>query len=362
MMRFILSVFAIAFGVSAANAAEPMPKYLRDLDRPYNAGDWTLQCNGSRFCQIIGVVKVPKNHVGVRAVVMIKRGIAMDARPSLRIAFVDSIGLIGVLQSTKGWRLYSRGLPKMPPPIRLGLGQAETDGAYSASPEVAAKIISALKRWPGSVIHERGQRVAKMPRGNLARLFRKMDRLQHPKKPRMTAQETAQWLKEYHFVILRASPFEGNVPDSVLLSCDARTYVDRPFGVRVGADQVLYTADCPEGSKVFLQRAAQEPVKFDLTDSNGKVQPHGYAGYNTDTSLLEIQIPKKGNEGCGRWLKIGYTGDKFAMIEDRRYDRCRAIPYDFWPKVWYPTSWKYADIPPTNEGNAPPAIEGVNAP
>ena len=362
MTRFILSFFAFAFGVSAANAAEPMPKYLQDLDRPYNAGDWTLQCNGSRLCQIIGVVRVPKNHVGVRAVVMIKRGIAKDAKPSLRIAFVDSMGSIGMPPPTEGWRLYSRGLPKMPPPIKLGLGQAETDGAYSTSPEGTAKIISALKRWPGSVIHERGRRVAKMPRGDLARLFRKMDKLQHPKRPRMTAQETAHWLKEYHYVILRSSPYQGSIPDSVLLSCDTRTYVSNAFGVLIALDKVLYTAECPEGTKVFLQNAGQEPIKFDVINNDGKNQPRGYAGYNTDSSLLEIQIPKKGNEGCGHWLKVGYTGREFAMIEDRRYDRCRAVPYGFWPKVWYPTSWKYADIPPTNEGNAPPAVEGVKTP
>ena len=361
-MRFLFAILIILLASAPATSAEPMPDYPKDLDRPYNAGDWTLQCNGSRLCQIIGVVKIPRDHLGVRAVVMIKRGIAKDAKPSLRIAFVDSIGRIDASLPVTNWRLYSRGLPKMPPPIKLELGQIEADGAYDVNPDIAAKIISALKRWPGSIVHDRSRSIAKMPRGDLARLFRKMDRLQHPRKPRLTAQETAQWLKEYHYVILRASPFEGSVPESVLLSCDTRTYVDRPFGVRVASDRLLFTADCPEGSKVFLQRVGQEPVKFDVTDSDGKIHPHGYAGFNTGTSLLEIQIPKKGNEACGHWLKMGYTGNEFAMIEDRRYDRCRAVPYDLWPKVWYPTSWKYADIPPTNGGNAPPIVEGVKRP
>ena len=361
-MRAFLAPLWLVAAATAAQAGEPMPKYLQELDRPYNAGDWTLQCNGSRLCQIIGVVKVPKNQDGVRAVVMIKRGIAKDAKPSLRIAFVDSTGAIDASLPVKDWRLYARGLPKMPPPIRLELGRMEPDGAYIAKADVAAKIIHALRKWPGSVVHDRGKRVAKMPRGDLARLFRKMDNLQHQEKPRMTAQETAHWLKEYHYVILRSSPYEGSIPDSVLLSCDTRTYVSNAFGVRVALDKVLYTADCPEGTKVFLQNAEQEPIKFDVVDDDGKIQPHGYAGYNTGTSLLEIQIPKRGNGGCGTWLELGYSGDKFALIDDRRYNRCRAIPYDFWPKVWYPTSWKYADIPPTNEGNAPPAVEGVKTP
>jgi hypothetical protein len=361
-MRSLLTLCLILLAAVPAKSAPPEPDYLRDLDRPYHAGDWTLQCNGSRFCQIIGVVKIPRDETAIRAIIMINRGRAKDATPSLRIAFVDPMGAIDASRPVKDARLYARGLPKMPPPIRLELGRIETDGAYSASADVAAKIIHALQKWPGSVVHNRGRKIATMPKGNLARLFRKMDRLQHPIKPRMTPQETAQWLKEYHYVIFKSAPYEGSIPESVLLSCDTRTYVNRPFAVRVAPDKILYTAECPEGTKVFLQNAGEEPIVFEVTDSERKIQRHGYAGYNTDTSLLEIQLPKNGNEGCGIWMKVGHTGREFAMIEDRRYDRCRAVPYAFWPKLWYPTSWKYADIPPTNEGNAPPAGEGVKAP
>jgi hypothetical protein len=361
MMRFLLTLLCLVFAGDAAMAIGPMPKYLQDLDRPYNAGDWTLQCNGSRLCQIIGVAKIPKDHVGVRAIVMIKRGIARGAKPAVRLAFVDAMGSLGVPPPADSWRLYSRGLPKMPPPIKLALGEPDADGAYRASPEVAARIISALTRWPGSVVQDRGLKIATMPRGDLARLFRKMDRLQHPKKPPMTAEETATWMKEYHYVTLRSSDADMAIPDDVLLSCDTRTYVNRPMGARVGPRHLLWTADCPEGYKIFLQHDDAAPVKFDVRDNKGKIHPHSYAGLNAD-SLLEIQIPKKGDDGCGRRLKLGFTGELFVMIEDRRYDRCRAVPYEYWPLVWSPTSWKYADAPPSNGGNAPPAIVGVKTP
>jgi hypothetical protein len=361
-MRLLCSLLLLfAFSVPV-KAEERMPDYLQDLDRTYRAGDWTLQCNGSQFCQIIGVVKIPRNNVGVRAVVMINRGIAKDAKPVLRFAFIDSMGSLGVPPPTDGWRLYSRGLPKMPPPIKLALGEPQANGSYRASPEVAAKIISALRRWPGSVVQDRGLKIASMPRGDLDRLFRKMERLQHPKRPRLTDAERAEWLKEYHYTILRSSPVdELPTPDLVLLSCDTRTYVNRPTGARIGPQHILWTADCPEGTKLFVQKEGKEPVLFEVRDNQGKIRPHSYAGLD-DQSLLHIQMPRKGDDMCGRRLKMGFNGQGFDMIEDRQYDRCRAVPQDFWPVMWTPTSWKYADTPPTNGGNAPPAIEGVKTP
>jgi hypothetical protein len=361
-MRLLCSLLLLfAFSVPV-KAEERLPDYLQDLDRTYRAGDWTLQCNSSQFCQIIGVVKIPKDYVGVRAVVMINRGIAKDAKPVLRFAFIDSMGSLGVPPPTDGWRLYSRGLPKMPPPIKLALSEPQANGAYRASPEVAGRIVSALRRWPGSVVQDRGQKIATMPRGDLNRLMRKMDRLQHPKRPRLTDAEKAEWLKEYHYTILRSSPVdELPTPDLVLLSCDTRTYVNRPFGARIGPKHVLWTAGCPEGTKIFVQKDGEEPILFEVYDKAKKVVPHDYAGLDEE-SLLHLQMPRKGRNDCGRYVKAGFTGEVFVMIEDRQFDRCRAVPHDFWPVMWAPTSWKYADTPPTNGGNAPPSAEGVKTP
>lgn len=361
LAALVLALACSPLASTAARADIPKPKYLRDLERPYNAGDWTLQCNSTRLCQIIGVTKPPRSGKGLRAVVMIRRGIAPGALPSLRIAFIDPIGFLGGEVSTETWRLYSRGLPKMPPPLRLALGPIEGDGGYSAEPAQAPRLLGALQRWPGSVISDRGRMIARMPRGNLARLLRKMDRLQHPSKPRLSPAEEAAWLKQYHYVVQRSQPADRAVPDMVLLSCDTRTYVNDPRGVRFGTSHYLWTASCPEGTKVFLQQQGREPVKFDLRDDKGKIRPHDHAEFNS-ASLLELSLPRKGNALCGRHLKFGFSGETFVMIEDRRYDRCRMVPPEFWPVVWHPTSWRYADSPPSNGGNAPPANEGVSTP
>jgi len=344
----VLALCGALFMTSAAWADNAKPKYLRDLERPHNAGDWTLQCDSSRLCQIIGVVKPPRSGNSdkrLRAVVMIRRGIAPGAAPALRIAFIDSIGFLGGDVSTETWRLYSRGLAKMPPPLRLGLGPIEHDGGYSAEPAQTRLLLGALQRWPGSVISDRGRTIAQMPRGNLARLLRKMDRLQHPSKPQLTAEEEATWLKQYHHVVQRSAPADMAVPDLVLLSCDTRTYVNEPRGVRFRNSYYLWTASCPEGTKVFLQQQDADPVKFDLRDEQGRIRPHDAARI-TDGSLLEMSLPRKGNAMCGRYLTFGFSGETFVMIEDRRYDRCRMVPHTFWPVVWSPTSWRYGDALP----------------
>jgi invasion protein IalB len=96
-------------GAVPARAQEQMPRYLRELDRAVNAGDWTLQCNSSGFCQVVGVVTVPRNHIGVRTVVMIARDGATGAQPVLRLAFLDSTGALAVPPPDDNWRLIPRG-------------------------------------------------------------------------------------------------------------------------------------------------------------------------------------------------------------------------------------------------------------
>lgn len=343
-----------------AESAVEIPRYLRRLDRPVNAGDWTLQCNSAQFCQIIGVVRPPRDNIGVRTVVMIERGVARDAVPRLRMAFLDSSGALAVPPPEPHWRLIARGLMRREA-LPLGLGPREPDGAYRAAPEAGTAIIAALRRWPGAAVHNAERIIARMPRGNLDRLMRRMDRLQHPGKDPLTPAERSQWLQEYHYTILHAVDAEElPVPAAVEGACSARALPNRPFVYRIGPLHRLWIAQCPEGNQIFLHPDGEAPVHFEMRDTvTGKMRPHDYAGLGGD-SLLVLQLPRKDRIDCGHWVKFGWTGTSFAMILDRRYDRCRAVPYDFWPMVWSPTSWRYADPPPSDEGNAPAAPEGLS--
>jgi hypothetical protein len=356
----LASLLGLSVAPARAETPPEMPRYLRQLDRAVNAGDWTLQCDASQFCQIIGVVRPPRNHIGVRAVVMIERGIGKDAAPRLRMAFLDSTGALAVPPPEDNWRLISRGLMQSEA-LPLGFGPREADGAYRASPEATPAIIAALQRWPGAAVHNGERRIARMPRGDLARLMARMERLQHPGTDPLTPAERAQWLQEYHYVTLRGEveDFEGLAPDAIEDACSARALPNRPFLYRIGPEHRLWIAECPEGNQIFLQPDGAKPIHFEMKDTAGAVRRHDYAGFDGE-SLLVLQLPQRNRIDCGHWVKFGWTGSAFAMILHRRYARCRAVPYDFWPRVWYPTSWRQIDPPPSDEGNASPAPETLS--
>lgn len=362
MTAATLSLASLLWVAPAAGAPGKMPAFLRQLDRAVHAGDWTLQCDSSQFCQIIGVVTPPRNHIGVRAVVMIERGVAKDARPRLRMAFLDSSGALAVPPPEESWRLVPKGRLRRAVALPLGFSEAEADGAYRASPEAAEAIVAALRRWPGAAVHNGERTIARMPRGNLDRLMRRMDRLQHASRPPLTEAERSQWLKEFHYTVLRSdADEEAPVPDAVEDACSGRALPNRPFLFRIGPQHRLWIAECPEGNRIFLHPDGAGPIHFEMRDNAGVIQRHDYAGFGGD-SLLVLQMPRGDRIDCGHWVKFGFSGEVFQMILHRRYDRCRAVPYDFWPKVWHPTTWRYADAPPSDGGDAPPTAEGVSPP
>jgi len=366
-VALLLTLLAAAAPLRAETPAPPeMPRYLRQLDTPVNAGDWTLQCDGAAFCQIIGVVTPPRNHIGVRTVVMISRGIARDAPFKLRLAFLDSTGALAVPPPEDYWRLIPRGRLRGRRALPLGLGPMEADGAYLASPEAAAAIIAALQAWPGAAVHNGERVIARMPRGNLARLLRRMERLQHPATDPLTPAERSAWLQEYHYTVHRGAPDEEAetypAPDPVEAACGASALANRPFVYRIGPAHRLWVAECPDGHHIFLHPDGGEAEHFEIRDTDGAVRRHDYAGVGED-GLLVLQLPGKGGRiDCGHWVRFGWAGTGFAMILNRRYDRCRVVPYDFWPRVWSPTSWRYAGQTPSDGGDAPPSPEGVGQP
>jgi hypothetical protein len=79
---------------AAAQDASKMPGYLQDLDRAYRSGDWVLQCDSSRICRIVGVVKMSGRGTDMRAIVSVSRGIEKNARYYVRFAFIDDNGFV----------------------------------------------------------------------------------------------------------------------------------------------------------------------------------------------------------------------------------------------------------------------------
>jgi hypothetical protein len=357
MMRLLFMLISFVLFAAGAEAKDDKPQHLKDLDKAYTSGDWVLQCDSSRICRILGVVKKSGPETDVRAIVQISRGIEKNAKYFVRFAFIDDNGFV-LPPPDENARLYSRGLPKMPPPILLKLGTAEGDATYPqyrASHDQGWRIVNALRRWPGAVLRNRGVFISLMPKGNLDKLLRKMDDLQIPLPSKLSAAEESQWMKEYHYTVLRARRSEGNLaPDDVLLSCDKQTRVISHEGWQVDHDHLFWIAHCPDGAKTFMQTKLKDPaaamveygppVKFDVMDTKGKKRPAQDASFDAEKSILQLVLAKDGRWDCGIRMRYGYTDQGvFGVIEDRRMPMCRGVPSEYWPLAWSPTSWKLKD-------------------
>lgn len=361
LLRIIGGLHAFVPVAAQARAHPGLPDYLDALDRAYDAGDWTLQCNSTRLCQIIGAARPSSKPDDVRAVVLINRGIRKGASPSVRIGFIDGQGDIVPLTPGEDWRLLASGLPKRPPPLKPGFAAQAPDGAFRIGADRADKVVRALRNWPATSIRNRAGLIARMPRGNLSRLQAKMERLQHPGSPRMTPAEDSAWLKEYHYVVERPSPADHPAPSGVVRSCPGGAAADGAEGLRFSGGAHLWLARCGALSVIHAETAQGSLRRIDPRDTAGQVYSE-FRARLVEGAKLQIDLPRAQGHMCGQQMTFGHAGGQFFMLDHRRYNRCRKVPPQFWPRLWYPTSWKFSNTSPSNGGNAPPSIEGVRKP
>lgn len=357
MHTVLCAILTLLLWPLTAQATPAKPKYLQNLDRAYRSADWVLQCDSSQICRITGVVKKSGRDSTTRAVVVISRGIEKNPRYFVRWAFIDDHGFV-LPPPDDTARLYSRGQPKMPPPLPLRLGAAEGDPAYPqyrSSPDHGWRIVEALRRWPRAVLRDRGTLISELPKGNLDKLLRIMDALQQPMSSNLTQTEQSQWLKEYHFTVVRAQRAKVPLPPlTVLQSCKNQPRPNAFEGWDVDPQHLLWIVHCREGAKVFMQKRKDgkcrclddyaPPVQFDVRDAAGRIRPVQAASFDEQTSLLQLTIAEDGRWDCGLRLRYGLTEQGgFGVIEDRRIAMCRSIPAAYWPLAWAPTSWKLKD-------------------
>lgn len=343
--QLLAATLALAPVTAHARAHPGLPDYLDALDRAYDAGDWTLQCNSTRLCQIIGAVRPSGRPGEVRAVVLINRGIRKDVSPTVRIGFIDGQGAIIPLTPDEEWQLHASGLSERPPSLKLDIAATAPDGAFRMSSESADKVVRAFRSWPATTIRSRAGLNARMPRGSLSRLLAKMDRLQHPRAPRMTPAEDAAWLKEYHYVVERSSPADHPAPSGVVRSCPGGAAANKAEGLRFGDGTHLWLAHCAASSVILSETGQGNLKRIDPRDTAGQLYPQFRARF-VEGAKLQVDLPPADRDMCGQQMTFGHAAREFYMLDHRRYDRCRNVPPQFWPRLWYPTSWKFGEAPP----------------
>lgn len=350
LARLVL-VLALLAGpaLAAAPPAGPMPPYLRQLDRQYRAGDWVLQCDSWGACHILGAAPLARDPAALRAVVLIRRGDKPGAPYAVRLGLINGLGEILPLAEGPGGAMLARQGGVRPRALPFALGpRGEDGGSHTVTAPDGGVLVRALRRWPAAVLRLGDGRMAAMPRGNLAHLLRIMDRLQHPPADPLTPAERSAWLREYHYRVLRPARAQAGLPDSVSLACDTRTYPVSAEGWQLDRRNRLWIAQCPEGSKLFLQSGEGDPVSFDLRDREGRIQPRIWADYEAKSGLLRVAVPRQGRGDCGQVVRFGWTdAASFGMIEHRKLELCRLVPAEFWPLSWTPSSWRFVPaIPP----------------
>lgn len=350
----IAAALAVFLAIPAA-ASEPWPRFLLDLDRAYRAGDWVLQCDSSRICRILGVVRHKGGDADARAVVIISRGIEANARYYLSLAFIDDEGFsLPAPQDEIRFGAPGRNLRTIP----LTLGEPIGDPAYPlyrAAPDSGWRIVAALRSARGMELRRSAGLVSRLPRGDLDALLRRMDELQSPLSAHLGPDEESRWMQEYNYSVVRAHPPEVlAAPDAVLNACTGEHRIIRHETWQLDPANLLHIAHCPEGGYTFLQtrpapqgpmlQAYAPPIQIDVLGPDGAKRPAQAVSFDPASSILELTMTQNGRWDCGLRLQYAWTDRAaFGVIEDRRMPMCRNIPPAYWLVAWKPTSWRYAD-------------------
>ncbi len=364
LLASVLTALPVRAQTTAPTAE--LPRYFRQLEAAYHAGDWTLQCSSDRSCTIIGARNIPLGNGARRVVVLITRQANAGAELVLDLAITDDIGFPEVLDQSGALQLATNAYLLAPAALPISIdGPIALDGlhdeaVYRVPPDQARAVLAAVQDWPHSELRHGGHRLAGMPRGDLAHLLRQMERLQHPRTPPPTAAEEADRMREYHFELVHFTQSAVSPPDEIHLACATQTHATSIDGAQLDSGHTLWITICPEGAYLNMQDQGGTLNAFDLRDRAGEVQLLTWAEFDRAAALLELLRSPHQRWDCGDRLRMGYTAQgNFAIIENRRYTRCRGVPARLWPQFWAPNSWRFVDQPPSNEGSAPPAIEGV---
>src|SRR5690606_37362270 len=113
---------------------------------------------------------------------------------------------------------------------------------------------------------------------------------------------------------------------------------------RLASDKLLWSVPCGSGAYNFTQAyfitaadgTAPQPVAF-LTSSasqDGLVNSR----YDPKTRTLFAFARGRGSGDCGVMGLWGWTGERFALLEEKEMPTCTAVPQDLWPSTWRATT------------------------
>ncbi|MBD7941244.1 DUF1176 domain-containing protein [Brevundimonas guildfordensis] len=127
--------------------------------------------------------------------------------------------------------------------------------------------------------------------------------------------------------------------------CLAETRIGERFEpdvevARLASDKLLWSVPCGSGAYNFTQvyfitaadGNAPQPVVFPTSaeSQDGLVNSR----YDPTTRTLFAFAKGRGLGDCGRMGVWGWTGARFALLEEKTMPTCTAMPQDLWPSTW----------------------------
>lgn len=109
---------------------------------------------------------------------------------------------------------------------------------------------------------------------------------------------------------------------------------------RLAADKLLWSVPCGEGAYNFSQTyfitpadgTAPRPVVFPT--ATGSEETLVNSRYDPKTRTLFAFGKGRGLGDCGRMGVWAWTGERFALLDEKVMPSCTAVPQDLWPTTW----------------------------
>ena len=109
---------------------------------------------------------------------------------------------------------------------------------------------------------------------------------------------------------------------------------------RLAADRLLWSVPCGEGAYNFSQAyfitpadgTTPQPVVFPT--AGGSEETLVNSRYEPKTRTLFAFGKGRGLGDCGRMGVWAWTGERFALLDEKVMPSCTAVPQDLWPTTW----------------------------
>ena len=109
---------------------------------------------------------------------------------------------------------------------------------------------------------------------------------------------------------------------------------------RLAADRLLWSVPCGEGAYNFSQAyfitpadgTAPQPIVFPT--ATGSEEDLVNSRYDPKTRTLFAFGKGRGLGDCGRMGVWAWTGERFALLDEKVMPSCTAVPQDLWPTTW----------------------------